>query len=120
MEANLRPRSRPRVGLVVWTAVRSKYRLAIVETPANWSPQHWSDRPPDGSSIIRVLPLLCNRSQAACFAMGHNTRALQEGGNRWAVGLWPTSDFASETTFCLSPPGRFRELRSKAERRAER
>ena len=73
----------------VWSLlrrIRSRRCVAMVRTPGDWVPGHWSDRPPRGT-IIRVLSTKLLRAEAACFAMGHNTRVLQEGGNRWAVAL---------------------------------
>ena len=66
--------------------IPSRRRMALVETPCDWVPDTWSDRPPSGT-IVRILPFKLQRAEAACFAMGHNTQVLREGGNLWAVAL---------------------------------
>jgi hypothetical protein len=88
--------------------IRSRRRVAIVETPGDWAPGHWSDRPPRGT-IVGVLPFQLDRAEAACFAMGHNARVLREGGNTWAVALPRKHRRRVCDDFC--------DLRSRAERR---
>jgi hypothetical protein len=88
--------------------VSSRRRVAIVETPADWRPESWSDRPPT-ATIVRVLPSRFDRAQAACFAMGHNSRVLREGGNIWVVALPRRHRRGVCDHFC--------DLRSAAERR---